>query len=308
MLNVKKTYFFSFQSQKGVFKKRPLFVYLLLNLSFFANAKANQSPLYQVIERQGQQIHILEIDPKHYKIISVQAEPARETVSTLVKKYEAVAGINGGFFYIDRNGNARPAGALKIDAKWIGKARLSRGAIGWDNEAEKPLVDRILTKTHQESGNAIVETFPQVDKSAASQKQWQTFPYIVGGIPLLIKNGKAIGNYQSEKTSVSFLNDRHARTAVCIKPNHHWVFLVASHTKEKDRPFTSTAMEGLTIQELTQTLQTLGCQDALNLDGGGSSTLVINNKVVNHPAGDMDELLHFYHERPVLDAILVLPR
>ncbi|MBN9289178.1 MAG: hypothetical protein BGO43_10070 [Gammaproteobacteria bacterium 39-13] len=294
---------------EALFSKKGFFLACLIGIVVPCSfAKTNANLPYQFIEKNGHQIHILEIDPHEYKIVSVQADPKRETVSAMVKKHAAIAGINGGFFHIDDNGQGKPAGALKIDGRWVGFPLLPRGAIGWDKQGEKPLVDRILTKTERTRKSTTTQVIPQVDKTRAAQKKWQAFPYIVGGIPLLMKNGKEVGNYQIEKTTKSFLNDRHARTAVCIKPNHHWLFLVASHTKEKDRAFTNKIMEGLTIRELTQVLQELGCKDAINLDGGGSSTLVMNEKTINPDAGDMDEIAHFYHERPVLDAILIFLR
>ena len=48
----------------------------------------------------------------------------------------------------------------------------------------------------------------------------------------------------------------------------------------------------------------MGCEDAINLDGGGSSTLWINGKVVNKTLGDKDEGNGKQTERPVSDAIV----
>jgi hypothetical protein len=44
-----------------------------------------------------------------------------------------------------------------------------------------------------------------------------------------------------------------------------------------------------------------GCVEAINLDGGGSTTMVISNRVVNNPSDATGE-------RPVSDALLVFPR
>jgi exopolysaccharide biosynthesis protein len=58
---------------------------------------------------------------------------------------------------------------------------------------------------------------------------------------------------------------------------------------------------GMTLQELAGLMSSLGCGDALNLDGGGSSTLYIQGSVVNSPS---DAGI----ERPVSDAILIFRR
>lgn len=267
---------------------------------------------YASINENQHHIHVLDIDPKEYKIIATLASHVptrRQTVSSLVRSNGAVAGINGGFFYITPKGEARPAGALKVDSKWLGQPRKPRAAIGWNTNNNLVLVDRILTQSKKNKQNTpVIDVLPQIDKSAKAKTAWQQFDYIVGGTPLLIKNKKIFDNHAPEKTLSSFITDRHARTAVCIKPNQHWLLVVASHTKAADRPYVQNIIEGLTIEELTQFLQKQGCVDAINLDGGGSSTLVLNNKIKNWPAGDCDDLLHMYHERPVLDGILIYPR
>jgi exopolysaccharide biosynthesis protein len=57
----------------------------------------------------------------------------------------------------------------------------------------------------------------------------------------------------------------------------------------------------MTIAELSKLMLEIGCLDAINLDGGGSTTMVIRNKVVNHPSDATGE-------RPVSDALLVYSR
>jgi exopolysaccharide biosynthesis protein len=124
----------------------------------------------------------------------------------------------------------------------------------------------------------------------------------------LIKKDELVTDFSSDVTSKTFIEKKHARTAVCVKPNHNWLFVVAEHTKEKTYPFVTKINHGLTILELAHLMKTLGCQDAINLDGGGSSVMVLNQRIMNETVGDMDEILHINHERPVLNAILVLPK
>ena len=272
-----------------------------------ANAFAADSINYQVIEKNNHQIHLLEFDPTVYKMISVRADGdlQKSPVSEIVKENGAIAGINGGFFHLDKQGRATPAGALKIRDQWLGFAKIPRGAIGWNELNSKALVDRIVTKRGKKQ---IVEVIPQIDNSQTSQKVWQNFSYVVGGVGLLLKNGQAIVNHANEKALASFWHERHARTAICIKDAHHWMFVVSAHTKIPYREYTDQISEGLTLKELTHFLQEQGCKEAINLDGGGSSTLVYENKVRNTPAGDMDDIFHLFHERPVHDAILLMPK
>ncbi|MFI7676769.1 phosphodiester glycosidase family protein [Actinophytocola sp. NPDC049390] len=62
----------------------------------------------------------------------------------------------------------------------------------------------------------------------------------------------------------------------------------------------STTSLGLSIAESAAVAQALGMRDAINLDGGGSTTMVANDQVINKPSDAAGE-------RPVGDAILILP-
>ncbi|MFI5631365.1 phosphodiester glycosidase family protein [Streptomyces sp. NPDC051664] len=57
---------------------------------------------------------------------------------------------------------------------------------------------------------------------------------------------------------------------------------------------------GLSIAESAAVADSLGMENAVNLDGGGSTTMVVDDKMINHPSDAAGE-------RPVGDAILVLP-
>jgi hypothetical protein len=63
----------------------------------------------------------------------------------------------------------------------------------------------------------------------------------------------------------------------------------------------STDSLGLSIPETGAVARALGMYDALNLDGGGSTTMVVGGEVVNQPSDSAGE-------RPVGDALLILPR
>jgi exopolysaccharide biosynthesis protein len=118
--------------------------------------------------------------------------------------------------------------------------------------------------------------------------------FLVGGTPLLLREGEIIRDFGPEKVPENFVNQRHPRTAVGIRADGTWVFVVV----DGRRP---TISVGMTLSELAQLMKSLGCKDALNLDGGGSSTLYLYGQVVNIPSD-------LAGERPVSDAILVMPK
>ncbi|HNT36905.1 MAG TPA: phosphodiester glycosidase family protein, partial [bacterium] len=90
-----------------------------------------------------------------------------------------------------------------------------------------------------------------------------THPDIMACGPLLIVDGTIPSAYL---TSIgSHCTSRHPRSAVGITADYHLILLVADGRTEM--------ADGMTCEELAQVMAQLGCPNALNLDGGGSSTL-----------------------------------
>jgi hypothetical protein len=129
---------------------------------------------------------------------------------------------------------------------------------------------------------------------------WQMVENVLGGSPLLLYHGKIVQDHSMERLRSPFVIDRYARTAVGILSNGHWIFAVVEQSALTGSP-------GMTIAELASFMKDLKCEYALNLDGGGSSTLYVNNAVINHPDGDDEDDYVWSALRPVSDAILILP-
>jgi exopolysaccharide biosynthesis protein len=126
------------------------------------------------------------------------------------------------------------------------------------------------------------------------EQKWRRAYNVLGGGPQLVKDGKvAITNVQ-EKITPAFVNDGHPRTAIG-KLASGKILLI---TIDGRQPGESIGMSLTTLADL---LIELGAVEAINLDGGGSTTMVIHNKIVNRPSDQTGE-------RPVSDAILVFPR
>lgn len=132
-----------------------------------------------------------------------------------------------------------------------------------------------------------------------SSNDWDSLDYIVGGTPLLLYNNARIIDLESEQTIPTFLSNRHARTVIGVLPNGNWIFVVVDKTG---------LFDGMTMYELSDLMVRLGCVHALNLDGGGSSTMVCEGVVKNSPHGDEDEGAGQNTVRRVSDAIVVLPK
>lgn len=293
--------------------KQTLFLIGLMLCCSLGLAENGKGLSYRLIKEGDHQIHLLDIDPKYYKIVLTKADPKKnlQTVSALAKHFKAKAGINGGYFDVSEKGSIEPVGALKINGVWFNPPTPARAAIGWESTGDVVLIDRIQSdpieiKPGEDPDLMIV--FPSTEELTPREKLWQRVDNILGGVGLLIQNKQPIKDFTLEKANPAFLYERHARTAVCIKDNKHWLWLVVPHTKTTGRKFTRHVAEGFTIPELTSFLQKQGCVDAINLDGGGSSTMVMNNKILNWPVGDSNDKSHLYEERKVSEAILVVPK
>ena len=123
---------------------------------------------------------------------------------------------------------------------------------------------------------------------------WKQATSVIGGGPQLIRNGRVEITNAAEKILPSFVNDGHPRTAIA-RLRSGQILLV---TVDGRQPGESI---GMSLTMLADLLIEFNAVDAINLDGGGSTTMVIRNKLVNKPSDATGE-------RPVSDAILVYPR
>ncbi len=121
---------------------------------------------------------------------------------------------------------------------------------------------------------------------------------VIGGGPQLLNDGeinilsKKEGFRWSEDFYYHFAQYRHPRSFAGIKENGN-ILLV---TVDGRNPHESI---GVSFYESAKILQSLGAVEGMNLDGGGSSSMVVNDQLVNHPSDSTGE-------RPVSDGILLL--
>ncbi len=98
------------------------------------------------------------------------------------------------------------------------------------------------------------------------------YPQGLGGGPLLIQDGEVILDAAVEGFSKAFINQRAPRSAAASFANGNFA-LVTVHER--------VGGKGPTLAELAQLLQSIGAQDALNLDGGSSTQLLLGGQIIN---------------------------
>ena len=143
---------------------------------------------------------------------------------------------------------------------------------------------------------------PQVTTALRSRHRLLSLPdyeAIVSGGPRLVTSGRvrvrsaAEGFGWKREQHGRFVAGRNPRTMAGVAPDGR-VLLV---TVDGRRPRVSV---GVTLAEGARVMRALGARDAMNLDGGGSTTMVVGGRVVNRPSDRTGE-------RAVAEGILVLP-
>ncbi len=279
------------------------------------------------------------------------------TVSKAALKHNAIAAVNGGFFY----SSGDPVGLLMIDGKVLSEPSFKRTCLGWNKtmniivsgkpswygyvvllNGRKIRLDGINRKPRK---NEVILFTPDFGKRCVSgknmleivirgqkvvfvrkgrngyipkdgfvlvlsglkrsivkvlskgkrvklniglfdlkDKRWGSVEYALQGGPCIIK-GDMVYNV-NEGFSPYLLYLKHPRTAVGIDHNGRFIFLVVDGRD----PYHSI---GVSIYDLAKLMKDLGSIWALNLDGGGSSTLYANGFVWNSPSDGKERKISY---------------
>lgn len=114
----------------------------------------------------------------------------------------------------------------------------------------------------------------------------------VGGFPELLDGGHRVGDL-GVADRPAFAASRHPRTAVAWDPDRSLLLLVVVDGRQA--PYSV----GMTLPELAGLLEAWGAREAINLDGGGSSVMVVLGTARNHPSDGAGE-------RPVVNALALV--
>lgn len=173
--------------------------------------------------------------------------------SELCKQVDAVAGVNASFFALD-------AGKGSIDFVRVNGTVLHESRSKFRNAA----------MTIDESG---IHFLKRDTTDAKWENKIDCENVIVSG-PLIMENGEVA---QLDKNA--FNENRHPRTFVATKADGTILLIVVDGRNAN--------AAGMSLYELYVLAKSLGCEHAMNFDGGGSSTMYVrgepDNGVVNYP-------------------------
>ncbi len=259
----------------------------------FVNAKWNKEKVAKGIEwRQyhftGEEkifdaeefVNVIVIDQKKAKrrfaLTALEGKLRRTSQAALDSG--AIVAINGSFY------NTRPPYNSVCYLKINGEVIFERSGKMGDRDGGAVLID--------EKGRVSVEQGDPVDLQWVSTR---TEPSIIGSGPMMLQDGQRI-----DMGTGAFVTLRHPRTAIGTSGNK--VYLVTVDGRSKGNSL------GVNLHELANILKWLGAENALNLDGGGSTTMYIEgqpeNGIVNRPCDN--QKFDRQGERRVSNSLLVL--
>jgi len=218
---------------------------------------------------------------------------SKTSVEDFNQTVDAYASVNGGFFWKD---NIKSAVIYPNEVKAKNLASVYRNHISF------PVIrgffglktDRFLSVDwiyHSGNGPSDIYTFTQPlsysrddpnPKPAPQPDDGVAYGNLltgIGGGPVLVKDNAIRVTYDEEvfwgESGVGY-NNMDPRTAVGYTTDKHVIMLVADGRSE--------ISEGVGLPELAKIMSDLGCVEALNLDGGGSSQMAIGDAFVNKPS------------------------
>ena len=161
----------------------------------------------------------------------------------------------------------------------------TRGAIGIDRNRQAD-VAWTFTDTSRRWPYAFEErpvvakgkdTVPSIYDLKDIEWKWWKMRTAVGGGPVLIHDGRIGITNKEEQLFPNSKNDYHPRTAMGYTRDGQLIVLAIQGR-------TPGVAAGATLEQEARILLSLGCYEALNLDGGGSSCLLVNGKETIRPS------------------------
>lgn len=266
-------------------------------------------------------VNVVSVDPRdaRYRVMVAPAEgpgpTRRESTRQIARRHEAIAGINGSYFHFNNAHDGRPIGLVKVSGEVLSEPRGDRPALGVAPDGTAFLgMPRRLTASEQKAqlAKALLPSpapeptwrqwlrnfsgAPKPAKAAPEPKRapflnepWDEAPFALEGGPLLVQAGEL-------NLSAGFdgyiMKAREPRTAVGLTPEGRLLLVtvdgrVPGHSK------------GIALAELAQFFLELGATEALNWDGGGSTTMMVKGELVSRVATGWC--------RPVSNALLIVP-
>ena len=189
----------------------------------------------------------------------------KETTSEMAQSHNAILAINGDYY------GSRDKGYV------LRNGQLYRDNAGSDRE------DLVIWP---DGSFGIAYERTTAANQLLNDGAWQVFSFGPG----LVKNGQISVDIDTEVGQATYSNPR---TAIAMVDELHYLMVVSDGRTSRS--------DGLTLYQLAQFLQAQGATLAYNLDGGGSSTMYFNGRVINEPVNHGSTI----SERSISDIVYI---
>ncbi len=224
---------------------------------------------------------IADLKDKHLEFTTDTTFKRRLTPSQFFQKNNnPLIVVNGTFFSFETNQNLN---VVVRDGKLLGyNVRKIKSKADTTKFIDEPMIRGVLGIDKKRNADIAWITADSVNKSPNAYQHYPSADTVInpgkwkmktaiGGGPVILQNGKiVITNNQEKMFAGKAINDKHPRTCIGYTANNKLIIMVIEGR-------TANA-SGATLAQEAKLLQELGCIEGLNLDGGGSSCLLINGK------------------------------
>ncbi|QEK11267.1 phosphodiester glycosidase family protein [Crassaminicella thermophila] len=210
-------------------------------------------------------------DPTAFKVVLAKDKlGASETTSQAAKRTNAILAINGGGFYREKKNG-------KVYTHLIGNTVIDGKLVEPFNPYPGDLFFAGINKKGQ-----VIGTVPHKEEDLMELDPYQGVSFL----PVLLKDGKKL------ELPPEWKKTRHPRTIIGKYANDDLIVIVIDGRQ-------GNWSIGITLERLQDKLLELGVKEAYNLDGGGSSAMYYDGKILNKPSDG--------RERPVVNNIVIMP-
>lgn len=163
----------------------------------------------------------------------------------------------------------------------LGISKKRRADIAWiysDSSLTYPLASQTVPRFYKDDRKLLTAAeVKQHYGNHVSFKKWKMQTAVAGG-PVLLQQGEiSVSNDEELKFGGKAINDKHPRTLIGYTGDNKIVVMVV----EGRNPGIA---DGVTLLQAAKLLKELNCREGLNLDGGGSSCMLINGKPTIMPS------------------------
>ncbi len=141
-----------------------------------------------------------------------------------------------------------------------------------DGSVEIPKEGYVISGPKQKLEPFFNATSVQMD--IKTTPNWENVEHIISGGPYLVKEDQLYVDTQAQKLNA--ISGKNPRTAIGYTKDENLILVTIDGREESS--------VGMNLYDLAKLMKSIGCTNAMNLDGGGSSVMYVKGKIVNTPS------------------------